>query len=190
MHRGVVQSGRSPPMHHESASTGAPHVERRRSRPASPGARPRRRTRSRARSRADGRGESIWDRFSHTPGRVRDGDTGDVACDHYHRYRDDVALMAELGLERLPLLDRLAAGPARRARAPSTRPASTSTTGSSTSCSSAASSPTRRSTTGTCRRRSRTRAAGRSRATAEAFAELRGGRRPPAGRPRRAPSPR
>ena len=47
---------------------------------------------------ADGRGESIWDRFSHTPGRVRNGDTGDVACDHYHRYRDDVALLAGLGL--------------------------------------------------------------------------------------------
>jgi beta-glucosidase len=47
---------------------------------------------------ADGRGESIWDRFSHTPGRVRNGDTGDVACDHYHRYRGDVALMADLGL--------------------------------------------------------------------------------------------
>jgi beta-glucosidase len=48
---------------------------------------------------ADGRGESIWDRFSHTPGRVRGGETGDVACDHYHRYREDVALMAELGLD-------------------------------------------------------------------------------------------
>ena len=47
----------------------------------------------------DGRGESIWDRFSHTPGRVRNGDTGDVACDHYHRYRDDVALLAGLGLK-------------------------------------------------------------------------------------------
>jgi beta-glucosidase len=49
-------------------------------------------------ARVDGRGESIWDRFSHTPGRVRNGDTGDVACDHYHRYRDDVALIAALGL--------------------------------------------------------------------------------------------
>ena len=47
---------------------------------------------------ADGRAESIWDRFSHTPGRVRHGDTGDVACDHYHRYREDVALLASLGL--------------------------------------------------------------------------------------------
>ncbi len=49
-------------------------------------------------AREDGRGESIWDRFSHTPGRVRDGDTGDVACDHYHRYREDVSLLAGLGL--------------------------------------------------------------------------------------------
>lgn len=47
---------------------------------------------------ADGAGPSIWHRFAHTPGLVRDGDTGDVACDHYHRYRDDVALMAQLGL--------------------------------------------------------------------------------------------
>ena len=46
----------------------------------------------------DGRGESIWDRFSHTPGRVKNGDTGDVACDHYHRWRDDVALMQSLNL--------------------------------------------------------------------------------------------
>ncbi|WP_241002298.1 GH1 family beta-glucosidase [Streptomyces sp. CB01881] len=46
----------------------------------------------------DGRTPSIWDTFSRTPGRVRNGDTGDIATDHYHRYRDDVALMAELGL--------------------------------------------------------------------------------------------
>jgi beta-glucosidase len=48
---------------------------------------------------ADGRGESIWDRFSKTPGKTVNGDTGDVACDHYHRYREDVALMKELGLQ-------------------------------------------------------------------------------------------
>ena len=47
---------------------------------------------------ADGRGESVWDRFSATPGNVRGGDTGDVACDFYNRFRDDVALMGELGL--------------------------------------------------------------------------------------------
>ncbi|HET9972324.1 MAG TPA: GH1 family beta-glucosidase [Streptosporangiaceae bacterium] len=47
---------------------------------------------------ADGRGPSVWDTFSHTPGKVRGGDTGDVACDSYHRYREDVALIAGLGL--------------------------------------------------------------------------------------------
>ena len=46
----------------------------------------------------DGKGENIWDRFSHTPGKVANGDTGDHACDHYHRYRDDVALMTRLGV--------------------------------------------------------------------------------------------
>ncbi len=46
----------------------------------------------------DGKGESIWDRYSHTPGHIKQGDTGDIACDHYHRWRDDVALMRELGL--------------------------------------------------------------------------------------------
>ncbi|GAA3314817.1 GH1 family beta-glucosidase [Nonomuraea dietziae] len=49
-------------------------------------------------AKADGRGPSIWDTFSATPGKVREGDTGEVACDHYHRYRDDVALMKDLGL--------------------------------------------------------------------------------------------
>ncbi len=47
----------------------------------------------------DGKGESIWDRFSHTLGKINDGTNGDVACDHYHRYHDDVALMAEMGLQ-------------------------------------------------------------------------------------------
>ncbi|MFD4631421.1 GH1 family beta-glucosidase [Streptomyces sp. NPDC058284] len=48
--------------------------------------------------REDGRTPSIWDTFSHTPGKVLGGDTGDVAVDHYHRWRDDVRLMADLGL--------------------------------------------------------------------------------------------
>jgi beta-glucosidase len=47
---------------------------------------------------ADGAGPSIWHAFAHTPGHIADGETGDIACDHYRRYRDDVALMAELGL--------------------------------------------------------------------------------------------
>jgi len=45
-----------------------------------------------------GKGRSIWDTFAHTPGKIYADQTGDVACDHYHRYRDDVALMADLGL--------------------------------------------------------------------------------------------
>ena len=47
----------------------------------------------------DGRGESIWDRFTARSGRIANGDTGAVACDFYHRYRDDVRLMQELGLD-------------------------------------------------------------------------------------------
>jgi beta-glucosidase len=46
----------------------------------------------------DGRRESIWDRFSHTPGRTANGETGDVACDHYHRWAADVDLLAGLGV--------------------------------------------------------------------------------------------
>jgi beta-glucosidase len=49
-------------------------------------------------ARDDGRGPSIWDTFSRTPGKVFAGHTGDVACDHYHRYADDVGLMADVGL--------------------------------------------------------------------------------------------
>lgn len=48
--------------------------------------------------REDGRGETIWDRFTHTPGRVRDGSTGDIACDSYHRYPDDIDLMRRIGV--------------------------------------------------------------------------------------------
>ncbi|MHA1804597.1 MAG: GH1 family beta-glucosidase [Promethearchaeota archaeon] len=47
----------------------------------------------------DGKGESIWDRASHTPGKIKNGDTGDIACDHYHRYEEDIQLMKELGIQ-------------------------------------------------------------------------------------------
>jgi len=47
---------------------------------------------------ADGKGESIWDRFTHTPGQIWNNETGDLACDHYRRYREDVKMMADLGL--------------------------------------------------------------------------------------------
>ncbi|MEA2164890.1 MAG: beta-glucosidase [Thermoanaerobaculia bacterium] len=50
-------------------------------------------------SQEDGAGPSIWDRFSHTPGLMTNGDTGDIACDHYHRYLDDVAIMRDLGMQ-------------------------------------------------------------------------------------------
>ncbi len=45
-----------------------------------------------------GRGPSVWDDFSHTPGKVAGGDTGDIACDHYHRFPEDIGIMNELGL--------------------------------------------------------------------------------------------
>jgi beta-glucosidase len=50
-------------------------------------------------AREDGRGPSIWDTYCRQPGRITNGDTGDVACDHYHRYREDVGLMRDLGVE-------------------------------------------------------------------------------------------
>ncbi|MET8529005.1 GH1 family beta-glucosidase [Micromonospora sp. NPDC005172] len=49
-------------------------------------------------AKEDGRGESVWDTFSRLPGRTRNGDTGDVAADHYHRYAEDLDLMRDLGL--------------------------------------------------------------------------------------------
>ena len=86
-------------------------------------------------SSEDGRGESVWDRFCATPGKVRNGDTGAVACDFYHRYSDDIALMRELGLDAFrfsvawPRVLPGGQGPRQCWRG------STSTTGSSTSCS-------------------------------------------------------
>ena len=46
----------------------------------------------------DGKGVSIWDTFCHTPGKINDNETGDIACDHYDKYEDDIKLMAELGI--------------------------------------------------------------------------------------------
>jgi beta-glucosidase len=50
-------------------------------------------------SRVDGKGESIWDRFARTPDKVQNGDTGDVACDSYHRYAEDISLLQQLNLK-------------------------------------------------------------------------------------------
>ena len=46
----------------------------------------------------DGKGESIWDRFAHTPGKIKNGDTGDIACDSYHRFSEDIALLRAMNL--------------------------------------------------------------------------------------------
>ena len=46
----------------------------------------------------DGRGLSVWDEFSRRPGTIRNNDNGDIACDHYHRYREDIAIMKQMGL--------------------------------------------------------------------------------------------
>ncbi|MFC0038467.1 GH1 family beta-glucosidase [Actinomadura rayongensis] len=69
----------------------------------------------------DGRGPSTWDVFAHTPGRVRDGHTGDVACDHYHRWAEDVGLLGALGVDAYrfsvawPRVQPSGSGPANRA---------------------------------------------------------------------------
>ena len=47
----------------------------------------------------DGKGANIWDTFSHTPGKISDNSTGDIACDHYYKYKEDVQLMARIGIK-------------------------------------------------------------------------------------------
>ena len=110
----------------------------------------------------DGRGTSIWDTFSHTPGRVRGGDTGDVACDFYHRYRGRPRPARSARPGCVPLLGLLAARAADRSRRGQPAGPRLLPRASSTACASARSHPRSRSTTGTCRSRSRTPAAGRS----------------------------
>jgi beta-glucosidase len=48
---------------------------------------------------ADGKGASVWDMFCRKPGAIHNGESGDVACDHYHRFKEDVALMKQIGLK-------------------------------------------------------------------------------------------
>ena len=47
----------------------------------------------------DGKGLNIWDIFSNDPGRIKGSHTGDIACDHYHLFKEDVRLMKELGIQ-------------------------------------------------------------------------------------------
>ena len=81
----------------------------------------------------DGKGESIWDRFAHTPGNITNGDTGDVACDHYHRWLEDIQIMKEIGLQgyRLSISWARASLPVREI---STKPVWISTVGWWTAC--------------------------------------------------------
>ncbi len=60
--------------------------------------------------RAGGKGESIWERFATVPGKIKNGDTPEIACDHYHRYEADFDLLNDAGHRPLPALDRMAAG--------------------------------------------------------------------------------
>ena len=110
----------------------------------------------------DGKGLSIWDTYTHTPGNIKNDDNGDVANDHYHRYAEDVALMSRSAPART------ASRSPGRGSSPTepgspTRKASTSTTAWSTSCSPRASSRSRPSTTGIFPRRCRTSTAAGSR---------------------------
>ena len=108
----------------------------------------------------DGRGASIWDTYAHTRGKIRNGDNADVANDHYHRYKDDVRLMQDMGVKAyrfsiawpriFPERHRSAECEGSRLLQPPDRCAARKP----------ASNPFRRSTTGICRRRSRTEAAG------------------------------
>ena len=47
----------------------------------------------------DGKGKSIWDTFTHTPGKIKNNENGDVAVDHYHRYKEDISLMKKINLQ-------------------------------------------------------------------------------------------
>src|SRR5215469_2201066 len=104
----------------------------------------------------DDKGESVWDRYAHTPGNTKNNDTGDVANDHYHRYKEDIALMkGELGVthtdSRSPGHESFP-----RAAASRTQRASTFTSASWTNYAQQGLSRSRHSTTGICRKRSTT----------------------------------
>ena len=116
--------------------------------------RPPPRTRSRAPPTRMAAAQSIWDTFSHTPGRTRNGETGDVACDHYHRWHDDIALMRELGIGVVSVQRELVARPAGRDRSRQPAWPRLLRLAGRRAPGRAGSRHCRRSTTGTCRRRS------------------------------------
>jgi hypothetical protein len=89
---------------------------------------------------ADGKGKSIWDTYAHTPGKMKNGDTGDVAIDHYRRYREDVSLMKDMGVKAYRFSISWPRKSFRTARESRTRRASISTAASLMNCSPLASS--------------------------------------------------
>ena len=119
---------------------------------ASCGDAPRRPIRLKAGAKDDGRGPSIWDTFSHTPGITVNGDTGDVADDSYHLYKEDVQLAQESRRRRLSHVHLLVARLSQRQPASPIPRASTTTAAWSTSCWPTTSRPTSRSFIGICRR--------------------------------------
>ena len=129
---------------------------------ASPGAPPPPATRSRAPSTRTAARRRSGTRSRTRPGKIDNGDTGDVADDHYHRYREDVDAHGRARRRLVPLLARVAAPAPDGARRAQRGRRSTSTRGLSTRCWSRASSPGSRSITGICRRCCRTAAAGPS----------------------------
>ena len=154
------------------------------SRPASSGARPPRPTRSRARDRGRPRPVHLGHLQPHARAGASAATPATWPATTTTAAREDVALMADLGLRRLPVLDRLAADPARRHRARSNQAGLDFYAGWSTSCSSRGIEPVgRRSTTGTCRRRSRTRAAGPTATPPTGFADYAAARARRARRP-------
>ena len=131
----------------------------------------------------DGRGPSIWDTFCHTPGRVLNGDTGDVADDHYHRWAEDVGADEGPRPAGLPVLDRLAADPAGRVRGVQPGGRRLLLAAGRRAARGRHRSRSPRCTTGTCRRSWRTPAAGPNRETALRFADYAAASWPGARRP-------
>ena len=120
----------------------------------------------------DARGPSVWDVFCREhPERIFERATPQVACDHYHRWPEDVALDEAAGPHGLPAFDLVAAPVSEGRRGRRTRVASSSTTGCSTACWPRASNPTSRSITGTCRRALGERGGWENADTVERFAD-------------------
>ena len=119
----------------------------------------------------DGKGPSVWDVFCKKKGAVFEGNTGDVACDHYHRYKEDIALHEGAGREVVPVQRLVAARPAERDRGAEPEGRRFLQPAASTRCSRTASRRCARCSTGTIRRRCTRRGGWLNRDSADWFAE-------------------